>query len=156
MRFIFHFQWGSNRYMALHDNEEFVIWMSGEDVLELSDATWEAAVEQGEKPVAVMFHSPTCSFCKMMEPYFRELATDFKGKVRFARLDVLANPWTGERFGVRSTPTFKFFCGGKPVQELVGAVYPALLKKRIEEVLIYGDECAEKSTEVNYEISGYA
>ncbi len=142
--------------MASHDNEEFGINMSGEDVLELSDASWETDVEQAEMPVAVMFHSPTCSFCKMMEPHFRELAAEFKEKVRFARLDVVSNPWTGERFGVRSTPTFKFFCGGKPVQEMVGAVYPALLKKRIEEVLIYGEECAEKSTEINYEISGYA
>jgi thioredoxin 1 len=38
----------------------------------------------------------------------------------------------------------------------VGAIYPALLKKKIEEVLIYGEECAEHTTEVNYEISGYA
>jgi thioredoxin 1 len=91
-----------------------------------------------------------------MEPYFREYAEEFKDKVKFVRLNVAANPWTLQRYGVRGTPTFKFFCGGKPVSELVGAVYPALLKKRIEEVLIYGEECAQNTTEINYEISGYA
>jgi thioredoxin 1 len=130
--------------------------MSDAGVLELSDSTWEQNVEKSEQPVIVMFHTPTCPHCRTMEPYFRSYAEEFKGKVRFVRLDVAANQWTGERFGVRGTPTFKFFCNGKAVMELVGAIYPALLKKKIEEVLIYGEECAEHTTEVNYEISGYA
>ena len=75
---------------------------------------------------------------------------------RAVRINLAESAWIGERYGVMSTPTFKFFCSGKPVQDMVGAVYPALLKKRIEEVLIYGEECAEKSTEINYDISGYA
>jgi thioredoxin 1 len=130
--------------------------MSDAEVLELTDKDWEANVEKSEKPVIAMFHSPTCAHCKTMEPYFREYAEEFKDKVKFVRLNVAANPWTLQRYGVRGTPTFKFFCGGKPVSELVGAVYPALLKKRIEEVLIYGEECAQNTTEINYEISGYA
>jgi thioredoxin-like negative regulator of GroEL len=56
---------------------------------------------------------------------------------------------------VRSTPTFKFFCEGKPVQEMVGAVYPALLKKMIDEVLLHGKECIKNSTAIDYEITGY-
>lgn len=91
-----------------------------------------------------------------MEPYFKEYAVEFAGKVSFARLDVAANRWTGERYGIRGTPTFKFFCSGKPVMELVGAIYPAMLKKRIEEVLVYGEDCAKNSTEIDYEITGYA
>ena len=125
-------------------------------VVELTDITWEVAVEKSEKPVLVMFHSPTCQFCKQMEPYFKEFANEFRDKVVFVRLNVATNQWTGERYGVRGTPTFKFFCGGKPVMELVGAVYPAMLKKQIEEVLIYGEECAEKSNVINYDVTGYA
>lgn len=130
--------------------------MNDDEVPELTDAIWEQTVERSAKPVLVMFHSPTCGYCKTMEPYFRELAEEYKDKVVFARLNVVANQWTGERYGVRGTPTFKFFCEGKPVQELVGAVYPALLKKRIDEVLIYGEECARNSSEINYDITGYA
>jgi thioredoxin 1 len=130
--------------------------MSDAGVLELNDTTWEQNVERSEKPVIVMFHTPTCPHCKTMEPYFRSFAEEFKDKVVFVRLDVAANQWTGERYAVRGTPTFKFFCSGKAVMELVGAIYPAMLKKKIEEVLIYGEECAGHITEVNYEITGYA
>jgi thioredoxin-like negative regulator of GroEL len=126
-----------------------------EFLVELTDLNWERTVEKSDRPVAVMFYSPTCAFCHQMEPYFRNYARDYKDTVQFARLDIMTSPWTAERYGVRSTPTFKFFCNGKPVQEMVGAVYPALLKKMVDEVLIHGKECAKNSTEIDYEITGY-
>lgn len=130
--------------------------MSDTEVLELTDREWEAQVEKSETPVVAMFHSPTCTHCKTMEPYFLEYAKEFEGKVKFVRLNVAAHQWIGERYGVRGTPTFKFFCGGKPVADLVGAIYPAILKKRIEEVLVFGEECAKHTSEVDYDITGYA
>jgi thioredoxin-like negative regulator of GroEL len=120
-----------------------------------SDLTWEALVEKEKKSVAVMFYSPTCAFCHQMEPYFRNYAAEYRETVAFVRLNILASPWTAERYGVRSTPTFKFFCNGKPVQEMVGAVYPVLFKKMIDEVLLHGKECAKNSTAIDYEITGY-
>jgi thioredoxin 1 len=126
-----------------------------EFLVELTDLNWERTVEKSAKPVAVMFYSPTCAFCHQMEPYFRNYAREYKDTVQFARLDIMTSPWTAERYGVRSTPTFKFFCEGKPVQEMVGAVYPALLKKMVDEVLIHGKECAKNSTAIDYEITGY-
>jgi thioredoxin len=124
-------------------------------IVEATDATFEQQVEKAKLPVTVMFYSPTCAFCRMMEPYFAQYAAEYREKVAFVRVNVMANLFTGERFGVLSTPTFAFFCGGKPVQSMVGAVYPTLLKNRIEDVLLHGKECALKSTEINYEISGY-
>jgi len=128
----------------------------GEDVLsEIDDRTWEKSVEKADKPVAVMFYSPTCVFCHQIEPYFRSYAREYRETVVFARLNVLTSQWTSERYGVRSTPTFKFFCNGKPVREIVGAVYPAILKKMVDEVLIHGKECAKNSSQIDYEITGY-
>lgn len=124
-------------------------------LVEVDDQTWEKTVEKTSKPVAVMFYSPACSFCHQMEPYFETYAEEFKDSVHFAKINIVKNPWTAERYGVRSTPTFKFFCDGKAVQEMVGAVYPALLKKMVEEVLIHGKECAKNSTAIDYEITGY-
>ena len=126
-----------------------------EALLELTDLNWEGSVEKSKTPVAVMFYSPTCAFCHQMEPYFRNYAREYGDTVRFARLNIMASPWTAERYGIRSTPTFKFFCDGKPVQEMVGAVYPALLKKMVDEVLVHGKECAKNSTAIDYEITGY-
>ena len=126
-----------------------------EPLIELTDLNWEQTVEKSGRPVAVMFYSPTCAFCHQMEPYFRNYAREYTDTVQFARLDIMTSPWTAERYGVRSTPTFKFFCEGKPVQELVGAVYPALLKKMVDDVLLHGRECAKNSTAIDYEITGY-
>jgi thioredoxin-like negative regulator of GroEL len=128
---------------------------AGENLVEVTDLTWEQMVEKSREPVAVMFYSPTCAFCHQMEPYFRTFAKEFSGIVVFARLNIMASQWTAERYGVRSTPTFQFFCNGKPLTEMVGAVYPAILRKTVEEVLVRGKECGKKVTEIDYEITGY-
>lgn len=126
-----------------------------EPLFDVTDLTWEKTIEKEKKPVAVMFYSPTCSFCHQMEPYFQTFAGEYRDSVVFVKINIVANPWTAERYGVRSTPTFKFFCNGKPVQDMVGAVYPALLKKMVEDVLVHGKECAKNSTAIDYEITGY-
>jgi len=126
-----------------------------EAVPEVNDLIWEKMVEKGTTPVLVMFYSPMCPFCRQMEPYFNNYATEYKDVIVFVRLDISTNPWTAERYGVRSTPTFKFFCDSKPVREIVGAVYPALLKRAVDEVLEHGKECAKNSTTIDYDITGY-
>ena len=129
--------------------------MAESPVLELSDTNWEQLVEKSTLPVFVMFYSPTCPFCHQIEPYFRNYAGDYRNTVQFARLNIMTSPWTAERYGIRSTPTFTFFCDGKAVQEMVGAVYPAILKKAVDEFLVHGKECAKNSTAIDYEITGY-
>jgi thioredoxin 1 len=126
-----------------------------EILIEVTDLTWEKTVEKSDRPVAVMFYSPACVFCHQMEPYFRNYAREYRDAVLFTRINIMTSQWSAERYGVRSTPTFKFFCNGKPVQEMVGAIYPALLKKMVEDVLIHGKECAKNSTVIDYEITGY-
>jgi thioredoxin-like negative regulator of GroEL len=124
-------------------------------VMEVDDRTFHDQVEKSKIPVVVMFYTPTCVHCRAMAPYYAQYARDYTGKVLFAGIDVSVNLFTGERYGVKGTPTFKFFCQGRPVTELVGAVYPAVLKRTVEEVLIHGKDCISTSTEIDYEISGY-
>jgi thioredoxin-like negative regulator of GroEL len=124
-------------------------------LIELTDLNWEQNVEKNSRPVAVMFYSPTCAFCHQMEPYFRNYAREYQDSVQFARLNIMTSPWTAERYGIRSTPTFTFFCDGKAVREMVGAVYPAILKKTVDEFLAHGKECAKNSTAIDYDITGY-
>ena len=123
--------------------------------VDVEDRTWEHSVEKSRIPVVVMFYSPACPFCHQMDPPFRNYAGEYRGVVLFARLNSLTSPWTAGRYGIKSTPTFTFFCKGKPVRELVGAVYPALLKKTIDEVLLHGKECSDNPTAIDYEITGY-
>ena len=121
------------------------------NLFEVDDRSWEKEIELAELPVLVMFYSPTCPHCREMDPYFTAYAQEYAGKVNFARLNILENQFTAERYGVMATPTFKFFCNGKPVQELVGAIYPSLLKKLIEDSLEYGKECLEKTTPIRFD-----
>ena len=130
--------------------------MSYNDILELNDRNWEKTVEKGKKPVVVMFASSTCPFCRQIEPSFEQYAEEFKEKILFAKLDITKNLTTASRYGVMGTPTFKFFCHGKPVKELVGAIYPSLIKKTIEDSLEHGPKCIENTTWIDYNISGYA
>lgn len=127
-----------------------------DQLVSVNDQTFEQMIERSDRPAFVMFQSVTCPHCRTIIPYIREYADEFAGRILFVTLEVGQNPRAVERFGIRSTPTFKFFCKGKPVQELVGAVYPAIIKRQIEEFLLYGSECAANSTEIDYEISGYA
>lgn len=130
--------------------------MSSDKIIELDDKNWEKLVEKGEKPVVVMFSSPTCPYCRQMEPSFEEYANEFKNKIIFGKLDITQNITTANRYGVMGTPTFKFFCLGKPVYELTGAVYPHLIKKAIEDTLEHGPACAASTTWQPPEVSPYA
>ena len=130
--------------------------MDTQDVIELNDAKWEKSVEKEEKPVMVMFYSTSCPHCQAMEPHFEKYANEFKDKVVFANVNVADNPITVGRYGIMGTPTFKFFCKGKPIQELVGAIYPTLLKKTIEETLQHGSQCVKNTTWIDPGITGYA
>jgi len=111
------------------------------DVIDIDDSAFEEMVERSLKPTLVMFHSPSCPHCKRMMPHFEKYASEFKGNVTFARVNVLENNYTTQRYGIMGTPTFKFFCKSRPVHELVGAANPKHLKRLVEEGLRQGDEC---------------
>ena len=123
---------------------------------EVRDRDFEAEVEKRPEPTVVVFVSDACPHCTTLMPLIDDLAREFRGRVRFVTLDVVANPWTTEHYGVRGTPTLTFFCHGRPVLELVGALPPAAIKRQVEEFVVHGEECVKKSTEIDYDISGYA
>lgn len=124
-------------------------------VLDLDTMNWEKNVEKAADPVAVLFYSPTCPHCRSIMPYFENYAGELEGAISFVRIDISINPWIAERYGIMSTPTFAVFCQGRPVAQIVGAVYPSLIRKMIEEGMKNAKECAGQSTVIDYEITGY-
>ena len=101
----------------------------------VGDETFEDEVLKSEVPVLVDFWADWCAPCKMIAPIVEDLANEYDGKVRVAKLDVDANPKTAMTYGVRGIPTLLIFNGGSPVDQIVGAVPKAVLKGRLEQAI---------------------
>jgi len=125
------------------------------DVVKVNDASWNEIVIESKKPVFVMFYSPTCPHCQNIKPFVEKYAEEYENEVLFAQLNVAENQIIASNYSVMGTPTFLFFCKGKPVNSIVGAVYPALLKKTIEDGIQFGEDCRSKTTWIDPN-TGYA
>jgi thioredoxin 1 len=92
-----------------------------DDILTLSDATFDEAVAGADTPVLVDFWAEWCGPCKMIAPTLAEIATEQRGKLTIGKLNVDDNPDTARRFDVMSIPTLLVFKDGQQVKRLVGA-----------------------------------
>ena len=109
--------------------------MASEAVLEITDDNFEDEVLNSEQPVLVDFWAEWCVPCKMISPIVDELAEEMDGVMDFAKVDVDSSPITAVTYGIRSIPALLIFKGGKPVEQIVGAVPKGQLKKKIEAAL---------------------
>jgi|TARA_B110000196_G_C20787320_1_gene493898 thioredoxin 1 len=101
----------------------------------VTDNDFKEKVIDSSTPVLVDFWADWCGPCKMVAPIVDELAEEFDGKVKFAKVDVDTNPQTSVTFGIRSIPSLLVFKDGKVIDQIVGAVPKAVLKKRLEAAL---------------------
>jgi thioredoxin 1 len=92
-----------------------------DDILTLSDATFDETIAGADTPVLVDFWAEWCGPCKMIAPTLAEIASEQKGKLAIGKLNVDDNPDTARRFDVMSIPTLLVFKDGQQVKRLVGA-----------------------------------
>ena len=92
-----------------------------DEILTLSDATFDETIAGADTPVLVDFWAEWCGPCKMIAPTLAEIATEQKGKLAIGKLNVDDNPDTARRFDVMSIPTLLVFKDGQQVKRLVGA-----------------------------------
>lgn len=93
------------------------------DVLEVTDETFDKEIMQCDVPAMVDFWAEWCGPCKMVGPVVAELAEQYKGKIKIAKMDVDQNRETPARFGIRNIPTLILFKDGEVAQTIIGA-YP--------------------------------
>ena len=121
------------------------------NILETNILNWTKEVLESSKLVLVNFCDPKCPHCEMMEPVFIELAEEYVDKLNFVKFNIMEsqeNQMLASRYGITGTPTLMFFCQGRPVQDVVGALPKDSLKQAIVFAVQKHIECAEKSTPI--------
>ncbi len=103
------------------------------NAMEVNDDNFATEVEGNQGLTVVDFWATWCAPCRMIAPMVEQLATDYTGKVRVAKLDVDSNQKTAMKFNVRSIPTILFFKDGKLVDQVVGAVPRPALEAKFKE-----------------------
>ena len=102
----------------------------------ITDTNFKQEVLDSDVPVLVDFWASWCSPCKMIAPIVEELAGEYAGRVKVAKVDVDANPITPGMFGIMSIPTLMVFRGGKAEERIVGYQPKQSLKAKLDAVLV--------------------
>ena len=100
--------------------------------MNVTDATFAAEVVHSPLPVLLDMWAPWCGPCQRVAPVLDELATEWAGRVRFAKLNVDENPAVASRFNVRSIPTLLVLKQGREVDRIVGLQSKSEIARRLE------------------------
>lgn len=93
-----------------------------EDILHVTDDTFETDVINASDPVLVDYWAEWCGPCKMIAPILEEIASEYSGKIRVAKLNIDDNPQTPPKYGIRGIPTLMLFKNGEVEATKVGAL----------------------------------
>ena len=109
--------------------------MASTDLVILQDTTFDQEVLKSDIPVLVDFWAVWCGPCKAIAPTVEELAKQYKGKVKVAKMDVDEHQQVPQQYGIRSIPTLLLFKGGRVVDTIVGAVPKSKLEESLKKAI---------------------
>ncbi len=103
--------------------------------IEVTDSTFETEVVKSTQPVLVDFWAVWCGPCRMVAPIVEEIAGEYTGQLKVAKMDVDQNNATAARYNILSIPSLLFFKDGQVVDQIVGAVPKKQFVEKINKIL---------------------
>ncbi len=101
----------------------------------ITDTTFGHEVLSYPGPVLVDCWAPWCGPCRMVAPVLDQLASEYAGRIKIAKLNVDENAATASKYGIQSIPTMLIFSHGKKVDQLVGALPKAEIERHLRPLL---------------------
>ncbi len=105
------------------------------DILEVTDDSFDSEIIDSDMPAMVDFWAEWCGPCKMVGPVVEELANEYKGKIKIAKMDVDQNRDTPAKFGIRNIPTLILFKGGEVSKTIIGAQTKSSIEEELKKLL---------------------
>jgi thioredoxin 1 len=98
----------------------------------VTDNLFETEVVNSPIPVLVDCWAPWCMPCLIVAPILKEVAAEYDGHLKVAKLDVDQNSQIASQYGIMSIPTLMLFKNGKLVERLVGAMPKQRLMEKVK------------------------
>lgn len=103
-----------------------------EKILHVTDDTFDEEIINSTEPVLVDYWADWCGPCKMIAPILDEIAEEYDGRLKVAKLNIDENPGTPPKYGIRGIPTLMLFKAGNVEATKVGAVSKSQLTAFID------------------------
>jgi thioredoxin 1 len=88
----------------------------------VTDDSFESEVLKSDVPVLVDYWAEWCGPCKAIAPILDQVAQEYGGKLKIAKVNVDENQQTPQKYGIRGIPTLMIFKGGNLEATKVGAL----------------------------------
>jgi thioredoxin 1 len=122
--------------------------------IDADTTNWANEVLKFNMLTLVYFWHDTCPWCIRLNPIFNEITEEYRGKLKFVKLNVLSKPENRElasNLGVMGTPTLMFFCQGRSLGQTVSYLPKEDLKKALDDMLGRYNRCIMQSSDIrNY------
>jgi len=105
------------------------------NIHEVDEKNYDEEILKSRKPVVLYFWAPWCKFCSLMTPRFEKIVEEFKGDVKFCKIDIDKNDKLAKKNNLKGIPCIILYHGGREVGRVMGVEDEELLLEKIEDHL---------------------